>query len=62
MQCNDSWTHTPVNGIKLVGKEQVILSSSYTLGKKSYLILDLEKKIRDAEDLLKRKKKIHWYN
>ena len=54
--------HTPVDGIKMVGKEQVILSSSYTLGKKSYIILDLEKKIRDANDLLKMEKKLHWYN
>ena len=54
--------HTPVDGIKIVGKEQIIVSSSYTLGKKSYLILDLEKKIKDARDLLKMEKQLHWYN
>ncbi|GAB6055151.1 metallophosphoesterase [Methanobacterium movens] len=45
--------HTPVDGAKLVGKKQLIISSSYTGGSKAYLILDLEKKINDATDLMK---------
>lgn len=54
--------HTPVNGVKLVGKEQIIVSSSYTLGKKAYVLLDLEKKIKDAKDIIKMVKKLHWYS
>lgn len=52
--------HTPVDGVKLVSDKQLIVSSSYTLGKKSYLILDLEKEINNARELLKMKKDLHW--
>ena len=54
--------HTPVDGFKLIGKEQLIVSSSYTHGKKAYILLDLEKKIKDAEDIIKMIKKLHWYS
>ena len=54
--------HTPVNGVKMVGKEQLIVSSSYTKGKKAYVILDLEKQVKDASDILKMVKKLHWYS
>jgi hypothetical protein len=54
--------HTPVDGVKLIGNEQIILSSSYTTGKKSYINLDLEKKIKDAQDILKMEKQLHWYS
>jgi serine/threonine-protein phosphatase PP1 catalytic subunit len=45
--------HTPVDGIKLIGKKQLIVSSSYSRGKKAYVELDLREKIEDARDLLK---------
>ena len=45
--------HTPVNGTKLIGKNQLIVSSSYSKGKKAYIELDLEKKIVDGKDILK---------
>lgn len=51
--------HTPVDGIKLVKEKQIIISSSYTQGKKKYIILDLEKKIRDAKDIIKMVKDLH---
>ncbi len=44
--------HTPVDGIKLVYKNQLIVSSSYGKGKKAYVELDLEKDIRKSKDLL----------
>ena len=44
--------HTPVNGFKLIGN-QLVISSSYSQGKKSYVELDLEKDIRGAKDLKK---------
>ncbi len=33
--------HTPVNGAKIVAKNQVVVSSSYSKGKKAYVELDL---------------------
>lgn len=43
--------HTPVDGTKLVHKNQLIVSSSYGKGKKAYVLLDLEKNIRKSKDL-----------
>jgi serine/threonine-protein phosphatase PP1 catalytic subunit len=54
--------HTPVNGVKLIDNKQIVLSSSYTQGKKEYVLLDLEKKIKDARDILKMVKQLHWYS
>lgn len=51
--------HTPVNGTKLIGNRQIIVSSSYSLGKKSYISLDLEKNIDDTRDILKMVKNLH---
>lgn len=48
--------------LKWLGKEQLIVSSSYTKGKKAYVILDLEKQVKDASDILKMVKKLHWYS
>lgn len=45
--------HTPVDGIKLMYKNQLIVSSSYGKGKKAYVELDLEKDIQKSKDLLK---------
>lgn len=44
--------HTPVNGYKLIGN-QLIVSSSYTMGKKAYVELDLEREIHGGLDLEK---------
>ncbi len=44
--------HTPVDGIKLVYKNQLVVSSSYGKGKKAYVELDLEKDIKKSKDLL----------
>ncbi len=54
--------HTPVNGTKLVSEKQLIVSSSYTTGKKAYVLLDLEREIRDARDILDMVIKLHWYS
>jgi Icc-related predicted phosphoesterase len=54
--------HTPVNGVELIGEDQIVVSSSYTLGKKSYVLLDLEVKIKSAKDILKMVKKLGWFN
>lgn len=43
--------HTPVNGVKKIGK-QLIISSSYSTGKKAYVLLDLEKEISNITDVL----------
>ena len=45
--------HTPVNGAKIVSKNQVVVSSSYSKGKKAYVELDLEKDIKKGKDVLK---------
>lgn len=44
--------HTPVDGIELVYKNLLIVSSSYGKGKKAYVELDLEKNIKTSKDLL----------
>lgn len=44
--------HTPVKGYKLI-RNQLIVSSSYSKGKKAYVELDLEKEIRGGRDLKK---------
>ncbi|HTX61059.1 MAG TPA: metallophosphoesterase family protein [Methanobacterium sp.] len=44
--------HTPVDGIKLVYKKQLVVSSSYGKGKKAYVVLDLAKNIRRIKDVL----------
>ncbi len=44
--------HTPVNGIEFVDDLQMIVSSSYSAGRKNYLVLELKSKIRDARDML----------
>jgi serine/threonine-protein phosphatase PP1 catalytic subunit len=54
--------HTPVNGVKLLYGKQLVVSSSYSQGKKEYILLDLEKKIKDARDILKMVKQLHWYS
>lgn len=45
--------HTPVKGTKLIDNKQLIISSSYSAGKKAYVELDLEKKINNGKDILK---------
>ncbi|MGF7118544.1 serine/threonine-protein phosphatase PP1 catalytic subunit [Methanobacterium oryzae] len=45
--------HTPVDGTKLACKNQLIISSSYSAGKKAFLELDLEKEIKKGKELLK---------
>lgn len=45
--------HTPVDGAKLIGKNQLIVSSSFSRGKKAYVKLDLERTITNARDIMK---------
>ena len=54
--------HTPVDGSKLVYKNQLIVSSSFSLGKKSYLVIDLKSKIKNARELRRMEKNLHWYS
>ncbi|MGC9517544.1 MAG: metallophosphoesterase [Methanomicrobiales archaeon] len=51
--------HTPVDGAKLIGKNQLVVSSSFSRGKKAYVELDLEKKIKNAKDI---KKMVRYLN
>ena len=44
--------HTRVDGIKLVYKNQLIVSSSYSDGKKAYVELDLQYDIKNSQDIL----------
>jgi serine/threonine-protein phosphatase PP1 catalytic subunit len=44
--------HTPVNGVELQGN-QLIVSSSFGIGKKAYIELDLKQEINTGRDLLK---------
>ncbi|NYB52359.1 MAG: serine/threonine protein phosphatase [Methanobacteriaceae archaeon] len=44
--------HTPVDGVLKYGK-QIIISSSFSLGKKAYVLLDLEKEISRTSDVMK---------
>ncbi|WP_321421666.1 metallophosphoesterase family protein [uncultured Methanobacterium sp.] len=50
--------HTPVDGFKLIGN-QLIISSSYSRGKKAYVELDLEKEIHNGRYLKKMVKYFH---
>lgn len=43
--------HTPVNGVELNGN-QLVVSSSFGMGKKAYVELDLKAKINNGRDLL----------
>lgn len=43
--------HTPVDGFQIIGN-QIILSSSYSAGRKAYINLDLKVKIESAQDLI----------
>ncbi len=54
--------HTPVNGVKMVHDKQLVVSSSFSLGKKSYLVINLKKNIERARDLLSMEKNLHWYS
>ncbi|MGB4641138.1 MAG: hypothetical protein WBH62_01740 [Methanothermobacter tenebrarum] len=45
--------HAPVNGVELTNKRQLVVASSYTMGKRAYVKLDLERKIKNGKDLLK---------
>lgn len=45
--------HTPVDGVELIGENQLIVSSSYSSGKKAYVELDLQKEIKNGKDILK---------
>ena len=44
--------HTPVDGIELVYKNQLIVSSSYSEGKKAYVELDLKYNIKNSQDII----------
>lgn len=44
--------HTPVDGYEVIGR-QIILSSSFSRGRKAYLEIDLEKEITGVEDVVK---------
>ncbi len=53
LKCNASIVgHTPVNGVELQGN-QLIVSSSFGMGKKAYIELDLKQEINTSKDLLK---------
>ena len=45
--------HTPVNGVELIKNRQLIVSSSFSKGKKAYIELELEKEITDGRQILK---------
>ena len=53
LNCNASLVgHTPVNGVELHGN-QLIVSSSFGMGRKAYIELDLKEEINTGRDLLK---------
>jgi serine/threonine-protein phosphatase PP1 catalytic subunit len=53
LNCNASIVgHTPVNGVELHGN-QLIVSSSFGMGRKAYVELDLKEEINTGGDLLK---------
>jgi len=53
LNCNASIVgHTPVNGVELHGN-QLIVSSSFGMGRKAYIELDLKEEINTGGDLLK---------
>lgn len=43
--------HTPVDGFQLIGN-QIILSSSYSAGRKAYINLNLNAEIENSQDLI----------
>jgi len=43
--------HTPVDGYMVIGN-QIVLSSSFSAGRKAYIRLDLEKEIKDVDDVI----------
>jgi len=43
--------HTPVDGYRVIGN-QIVLSSSFSAGRKAYILLDLEKEIKDVDDVV----------
>lgn len=45
--------HTPVDGVKVVYNNLLVVSSSYSKGKKAYVDLDLENNIKNGRDLKK---------
>jgi len=45
--------HTPVNGVELKYKNQLVVSSGYSRGKKAYVELNLKKEIKKSKDLLR---------
>ncbi|MGB9844967.1 MAG: metallophosphoesterase family protein [Methanothermobacter tenebrarum] len=51
--------HTPVDGYQIIGN-QIILSSSYSAGRKAYINLDLKAKIESAQDLIQMIKFIQY--
>jgi serine/threonine-protein phosphatase PP1 catalytic subunit len=59
LNCNASIVgHTPVVGVELHGN-QLVVSSSFSMGKKAYMELDLEEEIHNGYDLLKMVKYLH---
>jgi serine/threonine-protein phosphatase PP1 catalytic subunit len=44
--------HSPVDGIKLIYKNLLIVSSSYSEGKKAYVELDLKYNIKNSQDII----------
>lgn len=53
LKCNASIVgHTPVNGVELHGN-QLVVSSSFGMGRKAYVELDLKEEINTGGDLLK---------
>ena len=55
----DVYKRQPVDGVKLINDKQLIVSSSYSQGKKEYIELDLEEKIKDTKDILKMVKQLN---
>jgi hypothetical protein len=45
--------HTPVNGFEIVYQKQMIISSSFSDGRKAYVELDLEMDIKEINNLIK---------
>lgn len=53
VDCNFSIVgHTPVDGIKIVHNKQLIISSSYSRGKKAYIQLDLKEDMLEIQNIL----------
>ena len=45
--------HTPIDGFEIVYQKQMIVSSSFSTGRKAYLELDLKKELENMEDIVK---------